>query len=57
MKSMTQRGARCPLLAVLALSLILGGGCSPKLTNRETLDYFYGLVTSTFSAWPAKPRR
>jgi len=57
MKSMTQRGARCPLLAVLALSLILGGGCSPKLTNRETLDYFYGLVTSTFSARPAKPRR
>jgi hypothetical protein len=36
------------LLVVLAFSLIACSGCSPKPINRETLDYFYGLVNQQY---------
>jgi hypothetical protein len=49
MKSIARHGTtRWLLLAVLAFSMIATIGCGPKPINRETLNYFYGLVNQQY---------
>lgn len=48
MKPRDHTRIRSLLLMLLVASLALGSGCGPKSISKETLNYFYGLVTQQY---------